>query len=57
MRPRHLLAVVVVDVLEQHRELVAPHPRGDVARPHRRLDPPRGGHQHGVAGRVARSGR
>ena len=43
------LAVVVVDVLEQHRELVAPHARRHVARSYRRLDPPGRGHEHRVA--------
>jgi len=41
--------VVIVDVLEEHRELVAAHARRHVARPHRRLDPPGRRHQHRVA--------
>ena len=46
------LAVGVVDVLEQDRELVAAEPRGDVVRAHAGTDAL--GHlgQHGVAGRV-----
>jgi hypothetical protein len=48
-----LLAVVVVDVLQQHRELVAAHARGDVARADADTDAPGGGHQHGVARPVA----
>ena len=48
-----LLAVVVVDVLEQHRELVAAEPRGEVAGAHRGGDPVGDRHQHRVAGRVA----
>ena len=53
MRRGDLLAVVVVDVLQQHRELVAAHARRDVARPHAQLDPAGGGDQHGVARPVA----
>ena len=50
---RDLLAVALVGVLEQDRELVAAEPRGEVARPDAAADPLRGGDQHGVAGRVA----
>ena len=50
---RDLLAVALVGVLEQDRELVAAQPRGQVGRPHAAADPLGGGHQHGVAGGVA----
>ena len=46
-------AVALVGVLEQHRELVAAQPRGQVGRPDAAADPLGGGDQDGVAGGVA----
>ena len=50
---RDLLAAALVGVLEQHRELVAAQPRGQVGRTDAAADPLGGGDQDGVAGGVA----